>query len=304
MSCSLSTRFLSLIIAIAIPAALAAQSPQPDTSDPQYQAKGDQKRTYSFPGTGEKIPYHLYVPSKWNKNTKLPLVIVTHGASQSSDAPFQRGDGALAKIAEERGYIIAAITGYKPQATVVDGGYNNPFKMVPAPRPPAAEGARQGARAGRGGGRGGARGPAPAPATKEDFERSEMDILYVTDLVSKEYNTDQNRTYLMGNSAGGGAVWYLAEKYPTRWAAISPSAGPLTPEAFPYAKLKNIPVLAVHGDQDTTMSYDASKQMVELAKKAGVDATFLGVPGGTHIEAWTKVLPETFDFFDKHKAKK
>jgi pimeloyl-ACP methyl ester carboxylesterase len=108
----------------------------------------------------------------------------------------------------------------------------------------------------------------------------------------------------MGNSAGGGAVWYLAQKYSERWTAISPSAGPLTPEEFPYSKLKNIPVLAVHGDQDTTMSYDASKQMVELAKKAGVDATFIGVPGGTHTEAWTKVLPETFDFFEKNKTKK
>src|SRR5436189_48489 len=83
------------------------------------------------------------------------------------------------------------------QATVVEGGYNNPFKMVPAPRPPVAEGQRAGgagggARAGGAGARaggGGGRGAAPAPATKEDFERSEMDILYVTDLVAKEYNT-------------------------------------------------------------------------------------------------------------------
>ena len=290
-----------LIAAVVLPAGLSAQAPPPDPKDPQYQAKGDQKRTYSFPGTGESIPYHLYVPMKWNKNAKLPLVVVTHGASQPADAPFQRGDGALGKFAEERGFIVAAITGYKPQATVVDGGYNNPFKMVPAPRPAAPEGQRAGGgpRAGGGGGR----GPA-TPATKEDFERAEMDILYVTDLVAKEYNTDLNRTYLMGNSSGGGAVWYLAEKYPERWTAISPSAGSLTPEEFPYAKLKNVPVLAVHGDADTTMSYDAAKQMVELAKKAGVDATFIGVPGGTHTEAWTKVLPETFDFFDKYKTKK
>ena len=52
------------------------------------------------------------------------------------------------------------------------------------------------------------------------------------------------------------------------------------------------------------MDYEASKQMVELAKKAGVDATFIGVPDGTHTEAWTKVLPEIFDFFDKNKTKK
>ena len=296
---------------IVLPAGLlSAQAPQPDSKDPQYQAKGDQKRTYSFPETGETIPYHLYVPMKWNKNTKLPLVIVTHGASQPADAPFQRGDGALGKFAEERGFIVAAITGYKPQATVVDGGYNNPFKMVPAPRPAAPAGAAAGQRPaaggggrGPGGGGGGGRGPT-TPATKEDFERAEMDLLYVTDLVAREYNTDPNRTYLMGNSSGGGAVWYMAEKYPERWTAISPSAGSLTPEEFPYAKLKNIPVLAVHGDADTTMSYDAAKQMVELAKKAGVDATFIGVPGGTHTEAWTKVLPETFDFFDKYKTKK
>ena len=299
-----------LIGVIVLPAGLlSAQAPQPDSKDPQYQAKGDQKRTYSFPETGETIPYHLYVPMKWNKNTKLPLVIVTHGASQPADAPFQRGDGALGKFAEERGFIVAAITGYKPQATVVDGGYNNPFKMVPAPRPAAPAGAAAGQRPAGGGGRGpgggggGGRGPT-TPATKEDFERAEMDILYVTDLVAREYNTDSNRTYLMGNSSGGGAVWYMAEKYPERWTAISPSAGSLTPEEFPYAKLKNIPVLAVHGDADTTMSYDAAKRMVELAKKAGVDATFIGVPGGTHTEAWTKVLPETFDFFDKYKTKK
>jgi poly(3-hydroxybutyrate) depolymerase len=302
-------RLFSMLIGALVMCAgiLNAQAPQPDPKDPQYQAKGDQKRTYSFPGTAESIPYHLYVPMKWSKTTKLPLVVVTHGASQPADAPFQRGDGALGKIAEERGYVVVAITGYKAQATVVDGGYNNPFKMVPAPRPAAPAGQRAGGGGGgggRAGGGGGGRGPAPAPATKEDFERSEMDILYVTDLVAKEYNTDPNRTYLMGNSAGGGAVWYLGEKYPERWTALSPSAGPLTPEEFPYAKLKNIPVLAVHGDADTTMSYDASKQMVELAKKAGVDATFIGVPGGSHTEAWTKVLPETFDFFEKYKTKK
>src|SRR3954462_2230627 len=125
------TRFLSmLVVALASLGIVSAQAPQPNPQDAQYQAKGDQKRTYMFPGTGESIPYHLYVPMKWNKNTKLPLIIVTHGASQPADAPFQRGDGALAKFAEERGYIVAAITGYKPQATVVDGGYNNPFKMV------------------------------------------------------------------------------------------------------------------------------------------------------------------------------
>ena len=40
----------------------------------------------------------------------------------------------------------------------------------------------------------------------------------------------------------------------------------------------------------------------ETELPAGTD--FIGVPGGSHTEAWTKVLPETFDFFEKYKTKK
>src|SRR5436853_1784926 len=171
-------RFLPvLMVALASLSMLSAQAPQPDPKDPQYQAKGDQKRTYMFPGTGESIPYHLYVPMKWSKTTKLPLIVVTHGAGQPADAPFVRGDGALAKFAEERGYIVAAITGYKGSATAVDGGYNNPFKMVAAVRPPrgaAAAGAAPAAPRAGGGGGGGRGGAAPAPVTAEDKQRAEM----------------------------------------------------------------------------------------------------------------------------------
>jgi poly(3-hydroxybutyrate) depolymerase len=132
-----------------------------------------------------------------------------------------------------------------------------------------------------------------------------MDVLYVTDLMAKEYNADPNRIYLMGNSSGGGAVWAYAVKYPERWTAISPSAGPLADAEFPYEKLKNVPVLAVHGDMDTTMSYDASKLMVEHAKAKGLNATFLGVPGGMHTDAWAQpeIISQIFDFFDKYKTK-
>src|SRR5262249_61177157 len=112
--------------------------------------------------------------------------------------------------------------------------WNSPSAFVPAPRP---------AGAGRGRGGGGRCGAAAAGPTTEDFQRAEQDVLYVADLVAKEYNTDPERLYLMGNSTGGGAVWYYGEKYADRWSAISPSAGPLMDDAFPYDKLKKTPVL-------------------------------------------------------------
>ncbi len=101
--------------------AFSQNAPAPDPKSPQYQGKGEQDRTYEFPGTGEKIAYHLYVPMKWTASMKLPLVIVTHGAAQPATAPFQRpvANPTLAAMAEARGYIVAAVTGYHANATGV-----------------------------------------------------------------------------------------------------------------------------------------------------------------------------------------
>jgi len=287
-----------------------AQAPQPNPADSKYQSKGDQDRTYMFPGTSESIAYHIYVPTKWEKNTKLPLVILTHGANQAATAPFQRpmATPTLAKTAEARGYIVVGVTGYHANATAVPTAdaphWNVPYPMVTVA---SQRGAGGGAGGGRGGGGGSGRGgaAAAAPPTAEDFARAELDILYVADLVAKEYNADPSRIYLMGNSSGGGAVWNVAAKYPERWTAISPSAAPLQDATFPYEKLKTVPVLAVHGDMDTVMAFDAGKVMVDHAKAKGVDATWLPVIGGAHTDAWAQqdILNKTFDFFDAHKTK-
>ena len=292
--------FCSLLLLGAFVVAAPANSqdrPAPDPGSPQYQGKGEQERSYAFPGTGETIAYHLYVPAKWTPSMRLPLVIVTHGAAQPAAAPFQRpvANPTLAKTAEERGYIVAAVTGYHANATGV-GGWNVPYKMVLVPRPAPAPGSGPGAATPR---------PAATPSSAQDFERAEQDLLFVADLVAKEYHTDPQRLYLMGNSSGGSAVWAYAAKYPGRWTAIAPSAAPLEDADFPYEKLKKVPVLVIHGDQDTVMVFDASKAMVDHARAKGVDATWLPVPGGAHTDAWAQpaVIGQIFDFFDAHRKR-
>jgi poly(3-hydroxybutyrate) depolymerase len=300
MTMRASSRFglsASAVLVTAL-AANAAQTPAPapDPKSAQYQAKGEQDRTYTFPGTAESIAYHIYVPMKWDRNTKLPLVVATHGANQPATAPFQRPmqNPTLAKTAEARGFIVAAVTGYHANATGV-GGWNVPYPMV------------QVQNAGRGGGgRRGGNGQPPTPPTAEDFQHAEMDVLYVTDLMVREYDVDPNRIYLMGNSSGGSAVWNIGVKYPERWTAISPSAAPLDDTNFPYEKLKTVPVLVVHGDMDTTLVFDASKTMVDHAKAKGIDATWLPVAGGMHTDAWAQpeIIRQIFDFFDAHLTKR
>jgi poly(3-hydroxybutyrate) depolymerase len=290
-----ATLFGAVLCLTPVSAAFAqVQPPAPDPKSPQYQTRGEQDRTYTFPGTGETIAYHVYVPMKWNPNTRLPLVVVTHGANQPATAPFERpmDDPTLAKTAEQRGYLVAAVTGYHANVTGV-GGWSVPYPMVQVQNPGRAGGGRRGG------------GQAAAPPTSEDFERAEMDVLYVTDLMAKEYNADLNRIYLMGNSSGGSAVWNIGAKYPRRWTAISPSAAPLDDASFPYEKLKTVPVLVVHGDMDTTMVFEASKTMVDHARAKGIEATWLPVVGGKHVDAWAQpeIIKQIFDFFDTHKSK-
>lgn len=313
-----SLRTCVLAAAVMVSASAAAgqtPAPHPDPNSANYQAKGEQDKSYTFPGTDEKIPYHVYVPMKWTKTTRLPLVVLTHGANQPATAPFQRpmNSPTLAKMAEERGFIVAAVTGYHANATGV-GGWNVPYPMVQVPRAPRGQGAAPGGGAAAappagerqaGAAPAAGRGPAGPPATDEDFKRAEEDVLHVRDLMLAEYNADPNRVYLMGNSSGGSAVWNIAAKHPELWTAISPSAAPLEDANFPYDKLRRLPVLVVHGDMDTTMVFDGSKAMVDHAREKGVNATFLPVVGGLHVDAWAQpeILAQTFDFFDKYKTK-
>jgi hypothetical protein len=45
--------------------------------------------------------------------------------------------------------------------------------------------------------------------------------------------------------------------------------------------------------------------MVDHAKAKGVDATWLPVAGGMHVDAWAQpdVIRQIFDFFDAHRKK-
>src|SRR6478752_4423316 len=89
----------------------APAPPQPSPTAPLYQAKGEQYRIYNFPGTGESIPYRLFVPSRWTPSTKLPM-LVSLRAGNTVDGPY-RENNDLVKVGEQRGYIVVTPMGYR-----------------------------------------------------------------------------------------------------------------------------------------------------------------------------------------------
>jgi predicted peptidase len=93
---------------------------------------------------------------------------------------------------------------------------------------------------------------------------------------------------------GAIGTWALAAKYPQIWAALAPFSGVAAPATA--ARMKDIPQIVVHGDNDHTVSVNGSRAMVAAMKELGMDVTYLEVPGGTHTDVVMPNLPKVFDF--------
>jgi poly(3-hydroxybutyrate) depolymerase len=185
--------------------AAPATAPEPNPSAPLYRHTGEQYRVYNFPGTGESIPYRLFVPSRWTPGTSLPM-LVTLRAGTSVDNNYRSGND-LVKQAEQRGYLVVTPMGYRP---LPQPYYGSPYRIA---RP-------------------GANAPA-AGWSAEENARAEQDVLNVIDLVAKEYAVDRARVYLHGQNPSGSGALHLAAKYPERFAALVISSAPIVLDTYP-----------------------------------------------------------------------
>jgi poly(3-hydroxybutyrate) depolymerase len=263
------------ITACAAYAQNAATPPlQPNSRAPLYQHVGEQYRVYDFPGTGESIPYRLFVPSRWKPGARLPL-LVTLRAGTSVDNSYREPNSFVAQ-AEKRGYLVVTPMGYRPLRQPY---YGSRYRIA---RP---------------------NGATPADGwTPQENERAEQDVMDVIDLVSQEYGVDPARVFLHGQNPSGSGALHLGAKYPDRFAALVISSGPIDFASYPFDRIKGkMGLMVIHGDQDTTNPIEASKKMAEAAKAAGVNTVYATVPGGTHLAAYLTYASEIFDFLDTQK---
>jgi poly(3-hydroxybutyrate) depolymerase len=237
--------------------------------DPLLRAKGDHQRHYWFEEAGEPMPYRVYVPTKWDGKSRLPMVLVLHGNTRDHDYYFDRDENILAKLAEKHGYLVATPMGYRPSA-----GWGSMTAR-----------------------------PGADPARVRQSELSEKDTLHVLDRVTREYNVDASRIYLFGHSAGGAGTWHLGQKYPEKWAAIAASAAATRADGFPFERLKGMPVMVCHGAKDDEVPVTTSRNMVKAMKERGQEPVYLELPEATHGTVVALVEPKVFEFFDRHARK-
>lgn len=118
--------------------------------------------------------------------------------------------------------------------------------------------------------------------------------LQILDQVEKDYSVDAKHRVLTGWSMGGYGTWSIAAATPERWSAVVPLAGGGEPEQA--AKLKDIPLWAIHGATDAAIRPIESRKMIDALKQAGGQPRYSEVPDMDH-RVW-RVAYDCDELFD------
>jgi predicted esterase len=269
--------FISTLLFVPI---VLAQPPAPGRRfTPRPPDPRAQQRTYHFADTNEDLPYAIYASSKVSKDKKNPLIIALHGLGGNQNSLVR--DNAI-DLAEEGGYILVGPMGYNSR-----GWYGSPLLKPPpgaAPRRPNPEAAND------------------PPNLRE---LSEKDVMNVLEIVRKEFNVDEHRTYLMGHSMGGAGTLYLGAKHASDWAAIAaiaPAAFAMLPNAKEMlTPIKDtVPVMISQGEADQAVPVDYTRRWIGVMKDLGMNCEYVELPGEDHGTIIAKSMPSIFAFFAEH----
>ena len=229
-------------------------------------------RSYLFEEAGGiSMEYGLYVPTSYRMNTPTPLVVALHG--NGSGVMYMMEYNNLVELAEDYGFIVATPIGFsetgwfgsKPMAG---------FKVTARNR---------------------------ALDTNTISRLSEKDVINVLNELIEEFNVDENRIYLMGQSMGGGGTWYLGSKYPNIWAALAPLSPATGEDPTILEKAAHIPVMVVMGENDIEVDVNVTRQWVVKMEELGMDYEYLEVAGGSHSGSGRENIGRVFGFLNKHR---
>lgn len=244
----------------------------------QWQAKGDQHRTYHFADANTDEPYRLYVPTDWDGASKLPLMMFLHGSGSDENAYVDQNNKQMLNLAQQHGYVLVSPLG-------AQGAYGN-FLRLTAPFGDEADADALMAQV--------------TTESERTNELSEKDVINVLELVLKEYPIDRAAMFLSGHSMGSGGTWYIGGKYASYWQALAPMSGPFVQEmGYPWDAVRRLAIFVTEGTQ--TPSLDASRLLRDWLKANGFKAEYEEV-NADHPGMVSLVLPDVLDFFDRSRA--
>jgi predicted peptidase len=121
--------------------------------------------------------------------------------------------------------------------------------------------------------------------------------LRCVEATSREYHLDPDRVYLTGLSLGGNGAWLLGAEFPGQFAAVVPISGfaelgdstGLAAKLAP--RLAHLPIWCFHGDADTNVPVEKTREMVAEIRKAGGEVKYTEYKGGGH-NVWDRAYDD------------
>src|SRR4029079_10469832 len=248
-------------------------------SSAQWRAKGDQHRSYRFAEANTDAPYRLYVPTNWDGQAKLPLVMFLHGSGSDENAYVDANNKQMLNLAQQHGYILVAPLG--------DAGAYGNFLRLSSPFGKPDEAAKLIAQI--------------TPDSERTNELSEKDVINVLELILAEYPVDRAAMFLAGHSLGRGRTRYIGGKYASYWKGLAPLSGPFVQETgYPWDSVRPIDLFVTEGTQ--APSLEGSRALADWLTRNRFMAEYEEV-NADHGGMVRLVLPDIFAFFDRTRSR-
>lgn len=128
------------------------------------------------------------------------------------------------------------------------------------------------------------------------WEKVEIDLLNILNIVSTNFNVDSDKTYLTGMSYGGFGTWFMASKHPEKFAAIAPVVGWGHPDFMAPIAEQKLPVWQFAGGRDSAIDIQYFYAGIEKLRQLGHENVRFTVHEEMNHDTWTRVYSSD-DFY-------
>ncbi|MBQ4510256.1 MAG: InlB B-repeat-containing protein [Clostridia bacterium] len=226
---------------------------------------------------GTVLPYRLYIPSSYDESKDYPVIVFLHGAGErGNDNQAQMGNMLPAMFNQQNTKFGEAIV-IAPQCP----GWPNQWVDTPW-------------------------GDGNYSIDNVPESNELKAVVELLNTVKTGYSTDENRYYAMGISMGGFGTWDLIMRHPEMFAAAVPVCGGA--DVSQAENLKYMPIFTAHADNDGSVPFSGTRDMVKALKRAGSTSVIFkqradgSLSSGGHI-IWDEIgrSGEMMDWLFKQK---
>ena len=221
-----------------------------------------QHRSYAFPGTGETIPYAVFVPSSYDSSQSTPLIVSLHGLGRTHD--WLMGYHGFLDQAEASGYIVVTPLGY-----IRRGWY-------------------------------GSRAIDDMEDAKRS-EQDVLNVLQLMrDEFNVDADRIYLWGHSMGG-AGTYHIAARHPDLFAGLGVAAPAPEPDAPMDAILENIKHLPILVLQGDEDTAVPVERTRAWVAKMAELGMQHVYVEIPGGDHsllISQDSENMQKFVDFFN------